>query len=146
MTAEKGKHQHSLPDRQVARAFRFSAADLAANRNGFITRSQSWDIPLRLRGLFHQIGEWSVLKNRVQSRRQSIEMICGRASLSYQQQQIQSLFHADFIEVYKLAINGFEFRLTPAQYQAIGEKIIYRLYYTPDDKRILSLERAINGC
>ena len=111
MDAEKGKRQHSLPDRQIARAFRFSASDLAANRNGFMTLSQAWRIPLQLRGFFHQIGEWSVLKNRMHSRRQSIETICGRVSLSYEQQQIQSFFHADFIEVYKLIINSEDFRL-----------------------------------
>lgn len=146
MTAEKGKRQHSLPDRRLALAFRFSANDLATNRNGYISRSQAWAIPLFLRGRFHQFGEWSGLENRSKSQRQALETSCGRAILTYEQQQIQSHFHSDFIEIHKLSINTLEFRLNPVQYQAIGEGLFYHLYYNPDTKQILSIERAINGC
>ena len=142
--SEKGKRQHSLPNRQLALAFRFSATDLAANRNGYITRAQQWSIPLWLRSAFQHISVPTFSQNPKQ--RQRLETLCGRAKLSYEQQQIQSLFHADFVEVYKLSINALEFRITALQHQALGEGLIYRLYYNPDDKQILSLERAINGC
>lgn len=146
MTAEKGKRQHSLPDRRLALAFRFSASDLASNRNGYTSRSQAWAIPLFLRGILHQFGDWLSLKNRAKSRRKTLEAICGRAILSYEQQQIQSPYHSDFVEIYRLSINTLEFRLNPEQYRAIGEGVLYRLYYNPDNKQILSLERATNGC
>lgn len=146
MTAEKEKRQHSLPDRRLAQAFHFSASDLASNRNGYTSRSQAWAIPLFLRGILHQLEDWLPLKNRAKSRRKTLEAICGRAILSYEQQQIQSHYHSDFIEIYKLSINTLEFRLTSTQYQTIAEAVSYRLYYNPDNKQILSIERVINGC
>jgi hypothetical protein len=138
MMEEKPKRQHSLPNRQLARAFNFSADDLATNRAGYMTWSQAWDIPLWLRrfSIFHSI----------KSSRRKIERMCGKAKLQYKQLQISSLFHADIIEVYLLNINSFEFRLTAQQYRIISEGLPYWVYYAPETTHILSLERAIQGC
>lgn len=146
MTAEKHKRQHSLPNRQLAQAFRFSSADLAANRAGYLTQAQAWSIPLWMRGYFHQLSQWSPLKNIASQERKKVGMLCGRVTLSYEQQQIQSIFHSDIIEIYKLRLTTMDFRLTAQQHQAIGEGVVYRLYYHLDTKQIVSLERAINGC
>lgn len=143
MTAEKQKRQHTLPNRQLARVFRFSADDLVANRAGYLTQAQAWSIPLWMRGIFHQLSQFFA-KNGKQ--RQGVGMLCGRVNLQYEQQQIQSIFHSDIVEVYKLKLNTMIFRITQDQYQAIGEGLVYRLYYAIDSKQIVSLERAINGC
>lgn len=142
--ADKRKRQHTLPNRRLARVFRFSAADLAANRNGYITRAQLWQLPLWLRGSFQRAREW--LGAGPVKRRHPAAQICGRAKLRYKQLQIQSIFHADFVEVHELEINQMVFRLSPKQYQAIGEGVVYRLYYDAEHKHILSLERALHGC
>lgn len=135
MMSEKAKNQHSLPNRQVAKAFRFSADDLAANRAGFITKGQEWAIPLSLRAFFSLRG-----------RRQKVDSICGRIHLKYEQYQIHSLFHADFVEVYHVQLNETSFRITKGQYQTLHEGLHYRLYYKSDAKQILSLERVLNSC
>ena len=138
MTAMKAKHQHSLPNRQLARAFNFSAEDLAANRVGYITKAQEWGIPLWFR-------DFPIIRS-ISSSRNKLETICGKAKLQYKQFQISSLFHADIVEVYLLNINNFEFRLKPQQYRIISEGLHYWIYYAPETKQILSLERAIQGC
>lgn len=143
MTAEKQKRQHSLPNRQLAQAFSFSADDLVANRSGYLTQAQAWSIPLWMRGIFQQMSDFSPFK---QKQNKTVDMLCGRAVLTYEQQQIESIFHSDFVEVYKLSINTMQFRLTPSQYRAIGEGLVYRLYYSLETQRIVSLERAISGC
>lgn len=136
--SEKPKRQHSLPNRQLARVFHFTAEDLAANRAGFITKAQEWGVPLWLRN--------APFFRHITSNRRKIETLCGKAKLQYKQLQISSLFHADIVEVYLLNINGFEFRLKPEQYRIISEGIHYWVYYTAANKQILSLERAIQGC
>ena len=138
----KRKRQHTLPNRQLARVFRFSASDLAANRAGFITRAQEWGFPLWVRWL----GDLPVLSRLAHSRRRQVMSLCGRAKLSYKQFQITSMFYADMIEAHSLSIEHQNFRLTARQYQAIGEGLLYRVYYVPETNAILSLERAINGC
>lgn len=143
MTAEKQKRQHSLPNRQLARAFTFSADDLVANRSGYLTQAQAWSIPLWMRGIFQQMSDFLPF---AQKQNKAVDIICGRAVLTYEQQQIESVFHTDFVEVYKLSINTMQFRLTPSQYRAIGEGLVYRLYYSAETGQIVSLERAINGC
>ncbi len=142
MTVEKQKRQHTLPNRQLAQVFRFSADDLVANRAGYLTQAQAWAIPLRMRGMFHRLSQLIDLY----SKRKKVEMLCGRVNLQYEQQQIQSIFHSDFVEVFKLKLNTVEFRLTREQYHAIAEGVVYRLYYSVDNKQIVSIERAINGC
>ncbi|MEL6405506.1 MAG: hypothetical protein AAFN11_05565 [Chloroflexota bacterium] len=140
----KSKRQHTLPNRQLARAFAFSAADLAANRHGYITRAQSWQIPLWIRGTFQSVQER--LGFSESKRRQIAASICGRATLRYRQHQIESIFHADFVEIHELEINNMVFRLSAHQHTAIADGVVYRLYYDADTKHILSLERAFNGC
>ena len=135
---EKPKRQHSLPNRQLAKAFKFNAEDLAANRAGFITKAQEWDVPLWLRNV--------PLFRHITSNRRKLETLCGRAKLYYRQMQIGSLFHADIVEVYLLDINGFEFRINQQHHRIISEGLVYWVYYIPEMKQILSLERAIQGC
>ena len=143
MTAEKQKRQHSLPNRQLARAFAFSADDLVANRSGYLTQAQAWTIPLWMRGVFQRMIDLSPLKT---SQRKTVDMLCGRVELHYEQQQIQSVFHSDIVEVHKLILNTMQFRISPVQYRAIDEGLVYRLYYSAETQKIVSLERAINGC
>jgi len=138
MIDDKPKRQHSLPNRQLARAFNFSAEDLAANRAGFITWAQEWGIPLFLRA--------APFFGTIKSKRRKIETLCGKVRLEYKQFQIVSLFHADIIEVFLLSINGVDFCIRPHQYHIISEGLLYRVYYSPDTKQILSLERALQGC
>lgn len=145
MVAEKGKRQHSLPNRQLAAAFQFSASDLAANRHGFMTKAQEWQLPLWMRGIVQQMSE-KLFNNRQTKRRKTIESICGRTTLSYKQIEIQGIYSSDIVEVHTVTIDMLEFRVNPKQYQAIGEGLVYQLYYHPEYKRILSLERALQGC
>lgn len=139
----KRKNQHTLPNRQLARIFNFSAQDLSANRAGFISRAQEWGIPLWIRRIFGNIGTGITLKA---ARRPTVAHICGRAKLDYVQQQIHSHFHTDIRESHYLYIADIRFLLTAAQHRAIGEGMSYHVYFRPQSKHILSLERAIHGC
>lgn len=143
---EKHKHQHTLPDRQLARAFGFSAADLASNRAGFVSRAQIWGIPLALRPLFLWLED--TLLVRIAGNRQLPRClhVCDRAQLDYRQWQIRSLFHADFVERYTLEIGDRRFVLTAAQYRCIAGHVAYHVYYLPESQQILSLERATKDC
>ena len=143
MTNEKDKNQHTLPNRQMARIFNFSAQDLAVNRAGFMSRAQAWGIPLWVRRMVGNLG--SGIPFRL-SQRARISRICGRARLDYVQRQTHSHFHTDIREYHYLYINDRRFLLTPAQHRIIGEGMPYHVYYEPESLLILSIERAINGC
>ena len=139
----KRKNQHTLPNRQLARIFNFSAQDLAANRAGFMSWAQVWGIPLWVRRLSSRLG--SIMTWRT-TRRPKVLHVCGKASLNYVQQEIHAPFHSDIRELHFLFVDDTRFLLTPYQYRAIGEGIPYHIYYVPQSKRILSIERAIPGC
>ena len=143
MMKDKRKNQHTLPNRQLARIFNFSAQDLAANRAGFMSRAQKWGIPLWIRRIFGNIGTGFVLRK---PRRSAVAHICGRAKLEYVQQQIHSHFHTDIQEYHYLHVADTRFLLNAQQHRAIGEGIVYHVYYAPQTRQILSLERAINRC
>lgn len=146
MMSEKSKRQHTLPDRRLAQAFSFSAHDLATNRAGFISNAQAWQMPLWTRSVLGWfIDGLPPLDGR---RDQRVQSVCGRTILTYEQQQIMSLFHADFVERHyvRFGEGGSRFRITPEQYRALVEGVPYRAYYTPERSEILSLERMTRGC
>jgi hypothetical protein len=142
MMSDKRKNQHTLPNRQLARIFNFSAQDLAANRAGFMSQAQKWGVALWLRRLFNVGTDIASRK----SRHPTIAHICGRAKLEYVQQHIHSHFHTDMQEFHYLHIADTRFLVNAQQHRAIGEGIRYRVYFVPETNQILSLERAINGC
>ncbi|MDQ7025758.1 MAG: hypothetical protein Q9P44_09380 [Anaerolineae bacterium] len=143
MMNDKRKNHYTLPNRQLARIFNFSAQDLAANRAGFMSRAQEWGIPLWIRRVFGNIGIGISAKA---ARRPTVAHICGRVKLDYVQRQTHSHFHTDIREYHYLLIADMRFLLTATQHRAIGEGMTYRVYFMPQSKHILSLERSISGC
>jgi len=148
MTESKTKRQHTLPDRRLARAFNFTASDLAANRAGFMSSAQEWGLGLRLRRWLGWLDDVLPLHWFTASRRQTLHHICGRAHISYKQREIYAPFHVDLIEVHTVEFEGSDMRfvLSPQQHQAIAERVSYHVYFDLETKQILSLERAIHGC
>lgn len=141
----KRKRQHTLPDRRLARAFGFTANDLATNRAGFMTAAQSWGVPFWLRRM---IAPFSLAWPSFGGRRPQVQRLCGRASLRYEQHHIQSIFHADMIERYYLDMSDVHrtFMLSAEQYRALSENVSYILYVMSEANTILSLERTLEGC
>ena len=144
----KGKRQHTLPNRQLAQAFQFSAQDLAANRAGYSTRAQEWGIPLRLRSIFSAIETSKLVRMLTFSRRQKVDTCSGRVRLFRELREIWSERRVDLHEIHYMTVYGYEmqFPLTQRQYQQVQEGIVYDVYYlcyTSTRYQVLSLERAI---
>jgi len=127
----------------LALAFGFTMDDLSANRAGYLSLAQQWGIPLALRRTFGLIADRLPVGHALH-----VETVCGRAHLQRQQHEIMSFYHAETIEQHKLMLgdNPLVFHLTPQQYRLIAEGVLYRVYYTPADVVVMSLERADQGC
>jgi len=142
----KRKRRPELPDRQIARAFGFSAEDLAANRSGFMSLAQQWDIPAS----WQRWLPWLALPlAAMTSRREPVRELCGRAHLHYRQTQTFAFHRIDLREHFAVSFGSNQdetFRLTARQYRALSEGVPYRVYCAPDERIILSLERALNHC
>lgn len=149
--AHKRKRQHTLPNRQVAQAFTFSADDLAANRIGFMTRAQEWGVPLALRGIFSTIEQSRLIRLLTFSRRKQVDHCCGRIRLQRELREIWNSRRVDVYEIHRLMIGDYpiHFPLNRQQYQALTAGIPYHVYYlahTASMYQVLSLERALDGC
>lgn len=128
----KKSKRHHIPSLRLAKAFHFTSEDLAANRLGFVTREQEWCLPLISRPIVSPI-----LKLLPTKRRNSVEHMCGDISV-----------WRNFLTVKNYHT---KFRLTETQYDLLTHEqgMTYHVYYvlvTYDEYRIVSMERADNGC
>ena len=146
MSRIKRKQQHTLPNRQLARIFQFSAQDLASNRAGFMSRAQEWELALWLRRLFGWVDDLLPLRWLTPTRRKRVEHLCGKIRLEYVQHQIQAPFHSDIHESHYLYIGANRFSVTAQQYHSVAENVVFHVYCSSQTRKILSLERAIHGC
>lgn len=144
----KTKRQHTLSSRRLAQVFRFSAADLSANRAGYMTRAQEWGIPLWMRSTFSRLETSSLIKSLTFSRRQKVDSCHGRVRLFRELKEIWNLRRIDVYTVHYMTVDGYDIRLplTQEQHQQVQEGIAYDVYYlchTSTRYQVLSLERAI---
>lgn len=143
---DKFKRQHHLPNRQLARAFNFTAIDLGMNRAGYMTWAQEHDIPIWQRERFAWLGKY--IRWFRPRKQKSISHICGKIKLSFEIKEYHSARQTMTQDIYKLTLleTGLIFGLTQPQYHIITERVAYHIYFVQDSYRILSLERAVQGC
>jgi len=139
--------QAQLPDRRLAKAFNFTAEDLQANRNGYLTwrqrnRSEDW-LVLIGQMLTQRVGGETL--RDIEQREGRVESMCGRIIVDYKQTQIQSFFHADFTETYSLKLensdDGFYINREQFLYLVNYQQIPHRIYFLADTGIVLSIER-----
>lgn len=136
----KKKRQLDLPDRQLARAFGFSAIDLAANRSGYMSLPQQFAFPPSWQPLLRWIIDWLPQRNMPE-----VDVIRARAQLQYAQYQTFAFQRADLHEVFTVKFGMESFRLTSKQYRMLNSDVLYDVYVTRDTRTILSLERVVQG-
>ena len=107
MSKLKKKRQLDLPDRQLARAFGFSAIDLAANRSGYMSLPQHMAFPPAWQPLLRWIIDWLPQRNMPK-----VDVIRARAQLQYAQYQTFAFQRADLHEVFTVNFGMESFRLT----------------------------------
>lgn len=140
MSKLKKKRQLDLPDRQLARAFGFSAIDLAANRSGYMSLPQHMAFPPAWQPLLRWIIDWLPQRNMPK-----VDVIRARAQLQYAQYQTFAFQRADLHEVFTVNFGMESFRLTSKQYRMLNSDVLYDVYVTRDTRTILSLERVVQG-
>ncbi|MCA9884365.1 MAG: hypothetical protein KC546_21265 [Anaerolineae bacterium] len=138
MTEPKKKRLLDLPDRQLARAFGFSAIDLAANRSGYMSLPQQFAFPPSWQPLLRWIVDWLPQRHMPK-----VDVIRARAQLQYAQYQTFAFQRADLREVFTVQFGTVTFKLTPKQYRTLMQDVMYDVYITNDSQTILSLERVI---
>ncbi len=151
-----------LPDRRLARAFGFSAADLLANRAG----RRSWAQEIGLDPRTQRVATWlfarspllaelvfggrvaRLMEPQHQHDLEHIAQGCGRLRLDYALESRPSFFHVELAEQHTLHIDeaDLHFRITRKQHQALRSDLVYRVYYEPQSGRLLSIERLMGGC
>ena len=142
MTKAKRKNQYTLPSRQLAKAFRFSAADLASNRAGFVTDAQRWNLPMFIRWL-GWVGEDLSYSSK---NRPIATRICGKIKI---QQKLHEVHGGRFqVQWRRLTVEGRDesFSLSQEQASLLSDGLVYHLYYDSRNGNLLSLERATTGC
>ena len=131
----KNKGNSALPDVRLAKVFNFTSEDLTANRLGFITREQRWNVPWVLRPVTRYL--FSFLPAR---QRDSVSHICGKIRLNSANSVSQW--------AYTLGISGYTLfiQLNAEQYYALlpYEDTLHHIYYIFqfDNSRIVAIERV----
>jgi hypothetical protein len=143
-TKKNASENEILPDVRLARLFDFTAADLAANRSGFLSWGQRWQLGCN--------GQryWGWLIPYIQGRRvgitERVATVCGRIRLVYQVREVFMVRQARMVETFTLTFvhHGHSFPLSRAQYSALHDGTVYRVYH--HGQTLLTLERAPDGC
>ena len=144
---KKNKGQANLPDSRLAKVFNFDSEDLAANRLGFITSAQIYDIPRWQRRLQNQLAYFFKLRHSKQ--RTAVGKRCGRITIHH---EVKPLYHSlrsgitSMLEVFTLAIKDKQFRLNKAQFRALSNNVYYTIYYDESNHRIVAIERMEQNC
>lgn len=143
---EKQKHQHTLPNRQLAKIYGFSAADLSANQAGFMSLAQEWRIPLWARTSINWATQSRLMKLFSDKIRRRAEHLCGKIILEYQLHEV----HGGRFQMnsYTLVVESYpqRFVITAEQYRVLSDAVHYHVYYDAEMGQILSLKRAMNNC
>jgi hypothetical protein len=151
---KKSKHKPSPPDWLLAHLFGFSGEDLAVNRSGYMTRRQQGIVEFGLQRVTNALASM-VLGKRFKKPQgfTPIKSACGRASLVRKTsndprfRQTRSMNYSLFERQLVIATAPVPFNLTEAQFAALGEGLLYRVYFDPmQPARILSLERMVASC
>lgn len=147
--SKKKKHrkQPHLPDRQLAKVFNFTADDLEANRNGYLTwrqrnRSEDWLILLG-QMLTQRLGGETL--RDVEQRKNTVDSVCGRIHVNYELKEIHSARHTDIRVTCTLLLADTEdgFYITREQYLLLvnRQNIQHRIYFLRETGVVLSIER-----
>lgn len=133
----------ALPNIRLAKAFKFTADDIAANRQGFLSYRQRGINPTLMRLLQLIRSQFRQnLKNKPITT--PVKSVCGRAKLEHtviNRPGRGFVFH-DYWTV-TLGDSGAKFHISIEQKHILNERIPYRVYFRKDDPlRILSLERV----
>ena len=131
---------------QLAQAFDFTAEDLAANREGYLTWRQRdfFDLVLRhwVRELLQALG-----RTKKKKRKPDVVSICGRIQLEHRVDSYPAPRNMVFQEHHLLKFRPGEtwFSINGRQYRLLDEGATYRVYYRPRPRpQILSIERVRN--
>lgn len=143
-------HANELPDRRLARVFGFTIEDLHANRAGFMSRGQRWRLSPRGRDIVGRVMDLFGVRDKPK-RKDSVPIAqtCGTLSLQVEIREVPTFQRVEVLPLHSVTVEDLPpqtFRITPEQYRTLSQGLPYRVYYEPDSRRILSLERAIDGC
>ena len=143
-------------DIRLAKAFKFNADDLLANRDGILSWRQrglsdwlAYRILFRLRQL-PWIGQWFSRSTSPKKQPRRVQSVCGRIELKHYMVDQRLIRSSLFYEYYHLVFPGHNrtFHLTREQFQTLTKNWKYRVYYQElgEQRYILSIERVIRNC
>ena len=140
MGDKKGR-QSPLPDYRLAKAFKFTSADLTTNRLGFMTRTQEWALPVWSESGIRWLQNNVLAKSGLQ--RRTVLSICGKIEISEQLHDVHGgRFQIDFLYL-KIVGTDARFKISQTQKVSLQNNATYRIYYQ-EPQRILSLEKVAN--
>jgi hypothetical protein len=150
--AQKRKGKPAPPDVQLARAFGFDGEDLAVNRGGYMTRRQHGTLEFALAYLTDRVVK-RIYPNAPSHGFRQVRSLCGRAHLNRisvndpRFRQTRAISYALFRFEFMLDGTNTVFILSEAQFAALTEGAVYRVYMDADQPgRVLSLERLTATC
>ncbi len=144
--SEKRKQSIEMTDYRPGKAFQFTMDDLSANQAGFMSLSQQWDVPLRARKMVFGALNNSLLQSVLPKRRKQVLHSCGKIDVTNQLRDVHGGRFQMNSYIVTIEKANLRFSVNEKQAQALSDGRVYHIYYDPDTMRILSLERAINGC
>jgi len=146
----------TLPDIRIAKAFKFTADDLTANRQGILSWRQrglsDWIAFRVLYTLRHLpvLGQWFSRSQTPKKHPRQVQSICGRIILEHHIVDRRLDRSVVFYEFYHLVFPGHDryFVINRDQHQVLTKNLKYRVYYQQlgEQRHILSIERIIGSC
>ncbi|MEL6405507.1 MAG: hypothetical protein AAFR81_14150 [Chloroflexota bacterium] len=153
MSAEKRKSKSDVDMGGLGKAFHFTRDDLAANRAGYMSRAQQFQIY----GITRQLFGWLVnntFATTVFGKPRSIEAFTGTVRKIQSSRTVvmwrggshgggnnyNEITHDYVIQLTAQDNRDVSFYVTEKQYNAIPSQVEITLYYDPLDEQILSVE------
>ena len=142
--SDKPKQSKASVDYRLEKAFNFTLDDMSANRAGFISQAQAWDMP--------RWAKTSVWSNRMMQsllpKRSPQQVIhnCGKITVENQLREVHGGRFQMNAHIVSMPSANLRFSVTQGQAQVLSDGSTYHLYYRADTMQILSIERVTQGC
>ena len=141
------------PNIRLAKAFNFTAEDLAVNRGGYLSRRQQGWVDWGSREVVSWFDRLLSRDRPAKSSIRRVQSLCGRIRVALEMIDRHGRLGRpwEFRPKFTLMVDDedVEFLLTEDQYHLLEnmQGVPFRLYYLPGDSRwILALERPERGC
>lgn len=143
---EKSKQTRASSDYRLGKVFQFLQDDLSANKAGFMSLSQQWDVPLQARGVLFRFMNTGIAKSIAPKKRRQVLHVCGNIEVENQLRDVHDGRFQMNSNIISVPDANVRFSVNQQQAEALSAGNVYHIYYNPATMQILSLERAINGC